>query len=118
MILYLASPYSHPEQHVRELRFREACEAAAILMKKGWVVFSPIAHSHPVSVHGHLDGLDHEFWLRQDFALLDCADTLAVLCLDGWAQSKGTRAEINHATIRGIPVIYLTPKGIDQWPTP
>ncbi|HHK42524.1 MAG TPA: DUF1937 family protein, partial [Planctomycetaceae bacterium] len=35
-----------PDPSVREFRFREACRAAAKLMRLGKAVFSPIAHSH------------------------------------------------------------------------
>lgn len=47
-MIYLASPYSHPDPAVEELRFEAACEAACKLMQQGHHVFSPIAHTHPV----------------------------------------------------------------------
>lgn len=51
-MIYLASPYTHSDVHVREWRFREACRAAAALLRAGITVFSPIAHSHPIAAFG------------------------------------------------------------------
>ncbi len=51
-MIYLASPYSHPDAVVREYRFRAACQAAASVMRSGQHVFSPIAHSHAIAEYG------------------------------------------------------------------
>ena len=51
-MIYLASPYSHPDAVVREQRFRDVCLAAARLIRAGQIVFSPIAHSHPIASGG------------------------------------------------------------------
>lgn len=42
-ILYLASPYSHPDPEVMKERCRESQKAAAHLMQEGYVVFATIA---------------------------------------------------------------------------
>jgi len=34
-LIYLASPYSHPDPAMRELRYKQACEVAALLMRDG-----------------------------------------------------------------------------------
>jgi hypothetical protein len=107
---YLASPYSHPDPEVKADRFVEACRVAGELMKAGRLIFSPIAHSHPIEqyfVDGKAEG--HVFWLEQDFALLRHAAKLLVLRLPGWEQSKGVKAEIDAAEAIGIPVHYLDP---------
>ena len=51
-MIYLASPYSHPDPAVRKERFHAACQARAELIRAGWIVFSPIVHSHPLVEHG------------------------------------------------------------------
>ncbi|MCP4786572.1 MAG: DUF1937 family protein [Fuerstiella sp.] len=48
-MIYLASPYSHSDANIREKRFRDVCRTAARLMRNGDVVFSPIAHGHPIA---------------------------------------------------------------------
>lgn len=110
-MIYLASPYTHPDAVVREMRFREACRAAGRLMHQGHAVFSPIAHSHPVEQH--FDGAaveGHDFWLKQDFAILRHASKLVVLTLEGWDKSYGIAAEIALAKQLHIPVDYLEPR--------
>lgn len=106
-LYYLATPYTNFQQG-RTQAFVEACAAAAALMKRGMIVFSPIAHSHPIAVHGDISQIDHDFWLGQDILMLDKSDVLLVAMMPGWRQSKGICAEIAHAEKTGKPVCYLS----------
>lgn len=94
--VYLASPYSHKDPAVMEWRYRQAVRAAAALMGPQHVVFSPIAHSHEIGKATRTE-TGHEFWLQQDLPWLDRADELWVLCLDGWAMSRGVAEEMAYA---------------------
>ena len=63
MKIYLATAYNHNSELVRKLRFRMVNYAAAELMEQGHIVFSPISHSHPISIcTGVIPA--HDFWLR------------------------------------------------------
>ena len=106
-VVYLASPYSHPDPRVRQARFQAACRAAAALLSAGEIVFSPIAHSHPIAAHGL--PTDWEFWECADGELLRRCDELLVLMLPGWQESRGVQAEIAMARELGMPVRYLAP---------
>lgn len=112
-LTYLASPYSHPDDAVRQDRFELACVAAAKLMMAGEVVFSPIAHSHSIETLGmpKLGGdiPKYDFWMAQDLPILSLASKLVVLKLDGWKTSRGVWREITHAIENGIPVEYMEP---------
>lgn len=105
MIVYLASPYSHPDASVRNERFVSACRYAAKLMQSGHVVFCPIAHSHPIALQMD-DGFatDHDFWMAQDLPLLSHCDYLYVLALPGWEHSRGIMDETEFARTHGIPI--------------
>lgn len=114
--VYLASPYTIldtdglSEQAIknrRTRRFNEVCKKAAQLMEGGELVFCPIAHSHPIEVHGMETVHDGDFWLKQDFALLQFAKKLVVFKMDGWEQSNGVRREIEFAKELNIPVEYI-----------
>ena len=107
-MIYLASPYSHPDPAVRQGRFCAACQAAAGLMRVGHAVFSPIAHCHPLVEFGL--PTDWEFWQRCDIEHLKRCDEVVVLTLDGWEASAGVQAEIRIATELGRPVSYLEPE--------
>lgn len=112
--IYLASPYSVKADvsnalaaRIRKTRFEKACRYAAKLMLEGNIVFCPIAHSHPIEVLG-MDGImDGDFWLKQDFAILQEVDELRVLMLDEWEKSDGIKREILFAKELGIPVTYV-----------
>ena len=103
MKIYLASPYSHPLESVRKLRFETVCKEAAELMEQGHIVFSPIAHSHPISKY--LDNPnDGDFYLKQDLALLTMFDEMWVLTIDGFQESDGVRQEMEFAEKHNIRV--------------
>ena len=104
-MIYLASPYSHPEAEVRQRRFDAACRAAAALICQGQTVFSPIAHSHNICCYGAPS--DWRFWQRHDLTFLAMCDEVVVLKLDGWEQSVGVQAEIAAARTLGKPVTFL-----------
>jgi nucleoside 2-deoxyribosyltransferase len=104
-MIYLASPYSHPDPSVREHRFRTACQAAASMLRDGHIVFSPIVHSHPLVAFGLPTAW--AAWERIDRAFLERCDELAVLMLDGWDQSVGVQAELRIARELGKPVRFL-----------
>ena len=105
--IYLACPYSHPSQLVRELRTEQVDAKAAELMKKGNLVFSPLSHSHPISKYVDAErNASHEFWLEQDYWILDICDEVRVLCLEGWVDSYGVSAEIARAKELGMNIVY------------
>jgi hypothetical protein len=104
-MIYLASPYSHRLKRVREYRFQAACRAAAILMQNGLNIFSPIAHTHPISVHG-LPG-DWQYWRKYDEEHIRFCEALYVLMIPGWKESKGIREEIKLAAKLKKDIFYL-----------
>lgn len=107
-MIYLASPYSHPDRSVRVARFEAACRAAATMMDAGQHVFSPIAHTHPIHEAGGLPG-DWAFWEPYDRWFISRCDKVVVLRLPGWTESKGVAAEIRIACDLGKPVEYVNP---------
>ena len=93
-MIYLASPYSHPDPAVMQRRFEDVRAVTAALLRRGEIVYSPIVHGHAIATAHELP-TDHDFWLRHCFAMLERADNLHVLMLDGWKESKGVQAEID-----------------------
>ncbi len=106
-MIYLASPYSHPDPVVRQERFDAVCQAAAQLMRRGVAVFSPISHSHGITRFGL--PTDWGFWRQYDTAFLSACRQLWVLMLPGWDTSVGVTAEIQLAGQLNKPVRYLDP---------
>ena len=106
--IYLAGPYSHPNPKVREERFQEINRVAARLMQRGYVVYSPISHNHPIALCHDLP-INWDFWSRLDRAFIKHALLMAVLMLPGWKESVGVKAEMAIAREFNIPVCLLTP---------
>lgn len=114
-MIYLASPYSHPDKDVIDRRVRQVGYVTAKLIEQGMLVFSPIVHSHPichhvnfVAVHDeHTDFAPGNTWLDYDKGMIDKCDALWVLRLDGWEASRGIAAELVHAHATGKPVQYV-----------
>jgi hypothetical protein len=107
-LVYLASPYSHPDPAVRESRFQAACQATSHLMRAGLHVFSPIAHTHPVILAGTLP-TGWEFWRAYDEAVLSACRALVVLELDGWEESEGVRGEVEIARQLNLATYHASP---------
>lgn len=105
-MIYLATPYSHPDKRVMEQRFSRACVLAAQLMLEGHIVFSPIAHTHPIAVAGELPR-GWEYWEKFDREFIAAASKLVVAKMDGWQESKGVAAEIALAHELGKPVEWI-----------
>jgi len=105
--IYLACPYWHENPRMREARFVDVSRAAGMLMKLGYIVFSPISHSHPISLHMG-DKQDHDFWLEQDYAWLDNCDAVWVLALDGWKDSFGVKEEVFRAIRKNKELKVIT----------
>ncbi len=107
--VYLASPFSHKDPLVQKERYKQVARKAGELMLNGYIVFCPIAHTCPIETYGPpgLKSKDGDFWLRQDYAVLDMVDAVLVYKLPGWEESYGIREEINRAKRNGQPVRYL-----------
>ena len=114
-IYYLASPYTYTlevgeppaKKGMTQIRrFNKVNEVAANLTKAGFIIFSPISHSHQMAQVADLP-VEWEFWERIDKAFINVCGGLFVLKLDGWKESVGVQAEIKIANEIGIPVLYL-----------
>jgi hypothetical protein len=103
--VYLASPYSKWED--KELAAEIVAKAAADLMNRGLIIYSPITHGHVVAKHGLPYSWD--FWKRQCQPMIDAAAAIIVLEMDGWDSSVGMSYEIDEFERMGKPIVYLDP---------
>lgn len=114
-LIYLASPYSHSDNDVIARRVLEVQDATARLIERGHLIFSPIVHSHHIASQVTFEPTHNEnsdlhngtTWLDYDRAMINKADELWILRLNGHTRSKGVHAELYHALDRGIPVKYI-----------
>ena len=110
-VIYLASPYSHPDEQVRESRYLEAVDACHDIINLGHCPFSPIVHSHPIALR-HGSGLGFDSWMKIDFEMICRCDELWILNIEGYDESEGVAKEKQYALIKGLPVSDFFPKRI------
>ncbi len=110
--IYLACPYSHKDPDVRLKRYYQINEIAAKLMQagQGYIVFSPISHSHPIACQNHLP-FDYEYWKVFNESFLDWADEIFIAMLDGWIDSKGIMGEIDYVCKDWKPIRLIDQDG-------
>lgn len=108
-IIYLAIPYTWNAIE----SFDVVNKVAGDLMKRGYIVFSPISHSHPISQHlGQDIQFDHDFWINQDLPILRmCSKLIFIVVGDKGMQrieeSRGCQSEKAEAIKCNIPIHYM-----------
>lgn len=108
-LIYLASPYSHSQKHIRLERWHKITHIGARLIQKGYHVFGPITESHCYSEVTDGIGKGWDFWKEHDELMLSKCDELWVVTLDGWKESVGVTAEIEYAKKHKMPIKYIEP---------
>jgi hypothetical protein len=103
-MIYLASPYTHPDREVKLRRVAQTEEAMASFHAQNIVVYSPIVHWHYVAERLGL-ATDHVPWLVQNEGMMRASREIGLLRIDGWKESRGMRHEWQFAQKHGIPLI-------------
>lgn len=109
-LAYLAVPYSNPDKNVMTARFMAANKVSGILINKGYHIFSPISHTHPIAEMYDLPR-DAEYWKKFDYAYIVNCNRMFVLMIDGWKESVGVQMEIGIAKELNVPVEYVNENG-------
>lgn len=105
-MIYLASPYYHPDPLIMKTRYLLAKQATVGLLSQDIWVYSPIVHNHPLEMIR-----EHEFWMRYDLDMLRRCDSLLVLDIPGWKESKGVGIEIDIAKQLGMGIDFVNEEG-------
>ena len=114
-LIYLATPYTKYPEGIT-IAYVHACKLAARLLRAGLKLYSPIAHTHPIAVHGSIDPLDLSIWLPFDAAMIAKSDALVVGMLPSWETSTGVRHEIDAFVETQKPVFFLSPDDLSIAP--
>lgn len=112
-ITYLACPYTHPDLAVRNARFDISARAAAYLISRGKIVYSPITMTHPIDRH-LADGegtLGSDFWVDFDEAFMEHCSEMIILKIEGWEGSSGITREVEFFRTMGRPISAIEPDG-------
>lgn len=110
---YLGTPYTKYPDGIWKA-YEHASRQAGVLVKAGIPVFCPIAHSHPIAIHGDIDPADHDIWLPADRPMMDGAKGLIVCKLPTWEISYGLQHEIEYFSGQGKPVVFMEPGRVPE----
>lgn len=113
-MIYVASPYTHPEKSVMKKRYKEVMKFTAHLLKRGLHAYSPIVHCHSMAVKFNLPR-DASFWESYNFHMISLAESMAVLCAEGWEESVGIKGELKEAAKLNMSVGFHNPITYEVW---
>ncbi len=103
---YVATPYSKYPEGI-EKAYELACGQTAFLLKSDIPVYSPIAATHGIAIHGNIDPLDHDIWLTADHPFMELASALIVCKAESWTESYGMKYEIEYFISQHKPIFYM-----------
>ena len=107
-MIYLASPYSHPDGLIREKRFLQTRRFVAVQLKCGVTVFSPVVYGHQFVEHFSAPTSAAAWKFHNDEWMVHSA-AVWVLRLTGWEESEGIAYELATADRIGLPIDYKDP---------
>ena len=101
-MIYLASPYSHPDKDVVADRVLQTQRLAVKLWTEyRRIIFSPVMHWHHAAIDQDLP-TDAASWQDYNNKMILLCEVVCVVTLDGWEDSKGVAAEIAFAKGTGV----------------
>jgi len=101
---YIATPYTKYKAG-REQAFEDAAKAAAKFLDMGFLVYCPIAHTHPIEKYVEEVAVDDlDTWLLVDRPFMEAASGLFVVMMPGWEASSGVQREIETFKAAGKSV--------------
>jgi hypothetical protein len=106
-MIYVAAPYFHVDKEVIAYRMEHVYKHMANLTKIGNVCVSPML-MHPVVERYNIPN-DFTYWKDYSLQLLAKCDTLYVIELDGWKESKGVETEIKFARDKQLSIWFVDP---------
>jgi len=109
--VYIAGPYTHNEDNVKELRYTLLSQISMHFMKRQQDVFSPITHGHAMEEQTG-EVCDYKWWIIHGLKNLQRCDHMYVCELPGSDNSTGVEMEIMWCQANGIPYSFISPEQI------
>jgi len=121
IFIYLAHPYRHENRITEDTRIYKATLAAGSLIRYGMrnnieiSVLAPVLHNAKIYRGNNFSPEEMNYVFETfDLLLLERADAMVVLKLDGWKESIGVQKEIEFCQIYDIPICYLDYENINN----
>lgn len=107
--VYLATPYWHQREGVRRARAEAAKVITSTLIRRGCIVFCPIAYGLTLQeFHGPALKWKHDEWMAFDAPFISQCAYLLVAHVPGWRRSHGVALEVSYAEKHKVPILQLS----------
>ena len=108
-MIYLASPYTHPDQDVMDKRYDQVAGYCATYAEQHLVIYSPIAHWHPIAKQFKLPR-EAQYWRFHNREMIQLCRELWVLGLAGWKISVGIEEDRQFAKVyhKEVKIIHVS----------
>jgi len=109
-MIYLASPYRHPDPDMVRRRVKLTSFAVIKLAQRGFPIYSPVIHGHAIDMEGRRSRRpvpSDQYWLDHGIEMLELCGEMWVLMLAGWQDSEGIKGELAACDKRRLNVLYL-----------
>ena len=113
---YFAHPYTAKDKEgnfvpeAEDANFALANQRAAELLKRGYNIYSPISHTHPIhrACPEFLRNHEHEMWYELDNNLIAQTNFKGIILAPGWETSNGCKNELKLFRKKGLLWILFT----------
>lgn len=110
-LFYFAHPYTVKDNEgknvhaLEESNFNLCCERAGELFKKGYLVYSPLSHSHPIHVRNpeFLQNNEWNLWMKLDKKIIEICN--GIILAPKWETSKGCIEEKRIFEEKGLEIL-------------
>lgn len=106
-VVYVAGPFRGKDHYA----IHKNVERAEALSHEVWAIGAAAICPHTMTQHFQ-DSLPDEVWLKGDIELLRRCDALVLV--EGYERSSGTKAEVAYALDHNIPVFFSVEE-LAQW---
>ena len=113
-LFYFAHPYTCKDADGKyvfageEANFRICNIRAGELLKRGYNIYSPISHTHPIHIAtpDFLKRHEHEMWYHLDNEVIAKCNFDGIILAPGWEKSSGCIAERQLFEELGKPILF------------
>ncbi|MCH7568429.1 MAG: DUF1937 family protein [Nanoarchaeota archaeon] len=113
---YFAHPYTAKDKdgnyvsEAENANYFLANQRAAELLKRGYNIYSPISHTHPIHIAcvEFLRNHEHEIWYELDNDLIERTNFTGIILAPNWETSKGCKDELELFKKKGLDVLLFT----------
>ena len=109
---YFAHPYTCKDdkgnyvQAGEEANFRLCCQRSGELLMRGYNIYSPISHTHPIHIHTPelLRRHEHDMWYGLDNDVIAKTAWMGIILAPLWGKSSGCRGELEQFNDRKLKI--------------